>query len=133
MRLAFAFVAMVVASSAMAAPCVSYGPEVVTLDGTVHDAAAYGPPGYGDTPRLDARERYQSLTLDTPLCVLQGDDDLNEGETGIRQVQIVTEKGRPVAREGQHIVLTGTLFHAHTGHHHTKVLVQVQEAYPEGE
>ena len=133
MRLTLVLTALIVASPAGAAPCVSYEPEIVTLDGTVHEAIGYGPPGYGETPRIDARERYQSLTLDAALCVLQGDDDLKEEERGVRQVQIVTETGRPIARDGQHVVLTGTLFHGFNGHHHTKVLVQAAKVWPAGE
>jgi hypothetical protein len=40
------------------APCASYDPAVTRFDGRLARAFAYRPPGYGETPRKDARETY---------------------------------------------------------------------------
>jgi len=44
--------------------------------------------------------------------------------TAVSDLQLVTEK-YDKALVGRKVVATGTLFRAHTGHHHTKVLLTV--------
>ncbi len=50
-------------------------------------------------------------------------------ESGIRKIQLVVTKDAhwKIVRRlmGNRATLTGTLFHAHTGHHRTKVLLHV--------
>jgi hypothetical protein len=104
--------------------CLPYEPETVMLIGTVQRALAYGPPGYGETPDHDAKEIFYSLQLATPICVLGGDEDDQPAEPSIRQLQIAFIK-MPFDRTlpGHRVRIAGTLFHATTGHHHTKVLI----------
>jgi hypothetical protein len=56
--------------------------------------------------------------------VLTGDDKDQPGERPIRQVQIAFIN-MPFDRTlpEQHVRMMGMLFHATTGHHHTKVLI----------
>ena len=104
--------------------CLPYEPETVVLTETVQRALAYGPPGYGETPDRDAKEVFYSLQLATPICVLGGDDLDQPAEPSIRQLQIAFIK-MPFDRTlpGHRVRVAGTLFHAMTGHHHTKVLI----------
>jgi hypothetical protein len=109
---------------AQPAPCLPYEPEKIVLTGTVRRALAYGPPGFGDTPSRDAKEIFYSLELAAPICVLAGDDQDEPSERAIRQIQIAFinmpfDKTLPEQR----VRVTGTLFHAVSGHHHTKVLI----------
>jgi hypothetical protein len=105
------------------APCASFGPAVTRLDGRLERAFAYGPPGYGETPRKDARETYLVIVLDKPLCTARGDDETDEPESVIRRVQLVYSGDTKRLLSGSRICVTGKLFHAITGHHHTKVLI----------
>lgn len=126
MRLAVALAAVLIVSGPARAdvPCVTYGPHV-SLTGTIHRAIAFGPPGYGTHPKTDAKEIYESLSLDEPLCVLQGDDETEPEERGIRQVELDKDNGAIIAPDGSHMTATGELYHKYTAHHHTKVLLGV--------
>jgi hypothetical protein len=106
--------------------CLEYEPAVVTLSGTITRHLEYGPPNYGEDPAHDEKGFYWFLDLDKPICVNGSDEDSpdEEGETGVRRLQIVYNrypKGRGWI--GHKASITGTLFHAHTAHHYTKVLI----------
>ena len=105
---------------------VHYGPEKVALTGRVVSRTFYGPPGYGENPKTDSRESQYILLLDRPIDVLGSPDD--EAERGVKQITLVVSdfKATPVRPWlHQRVVIEGTLFHAITGHHHTRVLIEV--------
>jgi len=108
--------------------CLSYCPTAVSLPGTVRIAKAYGPPGYGEDPKHDAKEDYPQLVLDKPVCVTGNldDDPEAEGEQDVRNIQLVFP-ARPFdhALLGKPVMATGKLFHQVTGHHHTRILMTV--------
>ena len=114
-------------SLALGAPtCLLYGPAVVTLHGTVQHVKAYGPPGFGETPKLDAREDFDGLMVDQPVCTIADARGAQDAEANIPLLQMLFYQGHPALRPGQRITVTGTLFHADTGHHHTSVLIEVK-------
>jgi Domain of unknown function (DUF4431) len=135
--LAITFAAVVVVtlysgpSAATDRTCLDYGPAVVTLTGTITRHVEYGPPGYGEDPIHDARERHWYLELDDPICVngkVNGKNDASpeaEGEKDVRKLQIVYANGLPEGGDwiNHRASITGTLFHAITGHHHTALLI----------
>lgn len=95
----------------------------MTLTGSVQRVVAYGPPGFGEDPRTDAKESYLSLTLPTPVCV-RGDPAQDDPEPDVRALQIAFVSipfDRTIA--GSKVRITGTLMHQMTGHHHTRVLI----------
>jgi hypothetical protein len=107
-----------------------YEPAVVKLSGILVMDANYGPPGYGEEPENDQIERSWVLKLDRPVDVI-GDpqSDLNsESGKDVLRVQLVNASkvklGEHVAKR---VTLEGTLFSAHTGHHHTDVLLTIQK------
>jgi Domain of unknown function (DUF4431) len=104
--------------------CLPYEPETVVLMGVVQRGLAYGPPGYGKTPYLDAKEVFYSLYLANPICVMGGDELDQPAEPTIRNLQIAFIK-TPFDRAllEHRVRIVGTLFHGMTGHHHTKVLI----------
>jgi hypothetical protein len=68
--------------------------------------------------------------LVAPICVEA--DEMNDAESKVTDVQMVLAAGqadykRYKAMLGQKVKVTGKLFHAHTGHHHTPVLIDVSE------
>ena len=70
------------------------------------------------------------LKLESPICVDEdkAQPDLNPSRKNVRKVQLVLNKEhdeRANALRGKRVVATGTLFGAHTGHHHTSVLLTV--------
>jgi hypothetical protein len=108
-------------------PCASYAPAVTRLEGRLARAFAYGPPGYGENPKGDAHEHYVIILLDAPLCTAPRGDEIDEPEHAIRRVQLVYSGHTKRLRSGARIRVTGKLFHAISGHHHTKVLMEVSE------
>ena len=104
---------------------------VSTLKGVLRSRVYPGPPNYESVKKGDEAEGVWILKLSHSISV-EGDKDptsFNERETGIREVQVIFKDGeeKMVKRQmGKPIECTGTLFHAHTGHHHLALLLDVQ-------
>lgn len=110
-----------------------YEPDVVEVSGIVDIFTFPGPPGYEDTRMGDMPESCPYLKLDYPI-----DIDLSpntntltndEPKKNIRVLELVLHyDGRwPEMIHGSHVWVKGTLFAALTGHHHTRVLMDVHE------
>jgi hypothetical protein len=71
------------------------------------------------------------LVLSQPICMEQDRKapDLNPAHKGIRQIQLVFRNAAEYetlkALVGKKVAARGTLLGAHTGHHHTPVLLTV--------
>jgi hypothetical protein len=112
--------------------CLSYEPTVLTLHGTLARNTYPGPPDYADIRKGDKAETYWLLNLDSPVCVSRDEamPDLYPGHKNIRRVQLVLQPGsylRYKALLGKRVVVVGTLFAAHTAHHHTDVLLTARK------
>jgi hypothetical protein len=124
------FLALTIAAEVYAAqPCLKYEPEVVELKGKVKRVVFPGRPNYESVKAGDEPEPYYVLFLPKGVCV-QGNpkDDINsETEKDIKSMQLMItdyKKYRPLL--GKNVAVKGKLMHSHTGHHHTKVLLQVE-------
>jgi hypothetical protein len=112
------------------AQCLKYEPAVVTLTGTLSSHVFPGPPNYESIKRGDQKETAIILNLRAPICTNGSSDPrFDEPENNVRDLQLVITKPadwQTVDRRlRKRVVVTGTLFHAHTGHHRTKVLIDV--------
>jgi len=112
------------------AGCRSYEPAVVTLHGSLIRKTFPGPPNYSDIHKGDRAETYFLLNLDSPICLDmdKSGPDLRPSQKNVRTVQLILEEGtyerfKPLL--GKEVVARGSLFAAHTGHHHTPVLLTV--------
>jgi hypothetical protein len=119
-------------SPVAAKKCLEYGPTVVTLSGTIRSHVFPGPPNYESIKKGDQRETAIILTLVAKTCTAGNDrESLDVPETGVRGVQLVvtTDAHWKIIRRliGKRARVTGNLFHAHTGHHRTKVLIEVSQ------
>src|SRR5262245_61524494 len=105
--------------------CLKYDPAVVTLKGLISIVQAYGPPGFGDDPEHDSKEVYNQLTLQDPVCIDHGRDELEPTVTKAVNFQLsfAFSGMKSFSRDlvGKPVVVTGKLFHAVTGHHHTEM------------
>lgn len=109
--------------------------ESVTITGKIGTETFYGAPGYGENPATDKKENPFLLILDKPIDVIgdpNPEDDSKESKSGVSKIQLIfDEKAIDMkAHMGTYVRLTGTLFGAHTGHHHTPVLMDVISAVP---
>jgi hypothetical protein len=107
----------------------TYEPDRVTLVGKVVSRTFYGPPNYGENPATDSKESQYILILDTPVDVIGSTDPIDRTEREVKKLTLVVFdfKANPVeSLLGKRVEVSGTLFHAHTGHHHTRVLIEVE-------
>ncbi len=134
MRVRFLILALCILAAyclpASAQKCLEYDPAVVSLTGVLRSQVFPGPPNYESIKRGDRKETAIILTLAGKTCTTGNEgDDLDVSEAGIREVQLVVMKNADwkIVRRlmGKRAKVTGTLFHAHTGHHRTKVLIDV--------
>ena len=125
----FACVALMVLTGSASAACLPYEPAKVTLTGAVHRVKAFGAPGFGENPRTDAREDYDSLRLDQPICTIgaAGGDDPH---SGVKEMQLVFLGSHAAVPLGRPVAISGSLFAQQTGHHHTEVLITVDRMSP---
>jgi predicted NAD-dependent protein-ADP-ribosyltransferase YbiA (DUF1768 family) len=126
---------VIMSVSTRAQKCLEYGPAV-TLSGTLQSRVFAGPPNYESIKRGDRKETAIILRLAKLTCVTGNDPmGIDVSHANIREMQLVVyndatsrneEEWKIVhQRMGKRVVVTGTLFGAHTGHHRTKILIQV--------
>jgi hypothetical protein len=112
--------------------CLSYDPAEVQVSGTLDKMVVPGPPNYQSVKKGDMPETIWVLTLDKAVCVTGNTDDINEAEQNVTDLQLVLQQThfaqlRRMRGRKVHVAATGKLFHAHTAHHRTKVLLDVKE------
>lgn len=129
----FALLLLVCGTAAQAqGNCLSYDPAEVNLTGTILRKTFPGPPNYQSIKRGDRAETIWILHLDSPVCVTGNTDEINEPEQRVTDVQLVLD-GAEFARFRKftggrvRVRATGKLFHAHTAHHRTSVLMEVED------
>ncbi len=127
-RLLCLFAACYAASAwSQGASCLNYDGEPLTLTGKITLQTFYGPPNYGENPDTDSRETQAILVLPKPICVSTSPSTYDAAEKNQRKVTLVPPQGVDFSRyKGKNVSLSGTLFHAHTGHHRTPVLMEVK-------
>jgi hypothetical protein len=110
------------------ATCLSYANRVL-ITGTLTRVVFPGPPNFASVARGDRSEPYFVLRLNPPACVDPDPTDAvaMPGMHDIRDIQLLLSPEqysqlRPML--GRRIGLSGVLFPAETGHHHTPVLLE---------
>lgn len=123
------------AADAQAQQCLKCTPETVTLKGIVYSKDFPGPPNYQSIRAGDERMRYWILRLDKSICV-EGDDFDNKRVANVREMQLVFmddsfyTRYRRYVRQRARFRVVGSLFHQETGHHVTKILINVKSLVP---
>jgi hypothetical protein len=109
-----------------------YEPAQVELTGIVNEMLFPGPPNYNSIDNGDVAEYGWYITLDEAVDVKvpnnAGKDTNDMPEDNISLIQIVdgNKKHWKKYKKGNHIKVTGSLFHAIFGHHHASVLIKVK-------
>jgi hypothetical protein len=119
-----------VGQTATSVPCLSYEPTVVKIAGSLERKTVPGPPNYESVRNGDKPETYWFVKLSEPICVAEDEKepDLNPAKKGVGRIQLVLSPDAYAAYKelvGKRVVVSGTLFGAITGHHHTPVLLTV--------
>lgn len=103
------------------AGCLSADTEV-TLEGRVLEGLFAGPPEFTSVARGDEPHMAQFLYLSEPICVAADADLEMEAVAAVELMQLACD--RTPLPMGEFVEVTGRLFPAHTGYHHTRVLLQ---------
>ncbi len=120
---------LLLCSSAVAQKCFEYGPTVA-LTGKVSSRVFPGPPNYSSIRKGDQKETLILLTLTKPICT-SGDDPagVDVPEKGVLDLQLAITKDEDWAAIrrliGKRATVNGILFHGHTAHHRTRLLMSV--------
>lgn len=105
----------------------TYEPSISTVTGVIkNDRVFFGPPGYGENPKEDAKEVPERLVLDEPIAIApHPSEPATQPVTGVTELQIVKGDAAPSLEPflGKRVRIVGKLFEAHTGHHHTPALI----------
>lgn len=120
----------------------TYEPEQIELSGTLDLQTFPGPPNYDSIKNGDEIERHFYLKLDYPIDLVplvSGHPTVSnpDPEKNVRIVQLSINAGDDAlwakfrkAGIGARIKILGTLFHQFTGHHHSRVLLNVKKMEP---
>lgn len=119
---------------------VHYGPEKVELSGHLDLQTFPGPPNYESIKSGDEIERHFYLILGQPVDVILTKKDNTSSVNGdsffgvsVFQLVVGDDKNWAILRqlgEGEKVTIRGTLFQRHTGHHHSRVLLDVESIVP---
>ena len=111
------------------AQCFEYEPKVTSLSGTLTRETFPGRPNYENIENGDEPETYWILKLDKSICLIPS-DELNVQEFDVKDIQLVLDSAqykKYTNYMNKRVVVTGTLFHSHTGHHHKRILLTTNE------
>ena len=116
---------------------VNYEPAVVELTGRLKLETFPGPPNYESIKSGDDIETHYYLALDEKIDVIKrvnekaiSINDETVSNVHILQLVVVNDSDWPKLKKlgvGAKAKITGTLFKRHTGHHHSRVLFEVQK------
>jgi len=129
------FAWLIIAPNDAHSQCLKCEPNTVTLKGSIYAKDFHGRPNYQSVRTGDEPMRYWILRLNKPICV-EGDDFDNARVGDVRDMQLVFTDGsfyrryRSFVRRRAQFTVIGSLFHQQTGHHVTKILVNVKSLVP---
>lgn len=108
-----------------------FKPSISMLEGELIIRMYYGSPGYGENTEEDKKEYPYILKLNYPINIIATkNDNFNSNVYNISEVQLVlTEQNYKILNEykNKNIKVKGLLFVQFSGHHYTKVLLEVIE------
>ena len=118
-------------AGAGAAPCLEYEPHVVELRGALTLEVFPGPPNFDNLAKGDTPEHVWILTLSSPICVnANAVDELDRAVPTANRVQVGFREFAGYKQYesmlGHDVIVSGTLFPAHTVHHRTAVLMTIK-------
>jgi hypothetical protein len=109
--------------------CVSTAQQV-TLQGQVRYESVFGPPGFGESPRVDQRRSIPVLALDNPIDICPGaNEEIDTAPIrGVRRVQLIGAPGNDRRLSGR-VFLIGELQRGTNAIHYPPVTLVVRQRY----
>lgn len=129
MRAALTIILLLLSSfsfaTSMSRQCESTSEEKSIVFGHIKTQTFAGPPNYESIENGDMPETVKVIDLLSSICVVTSDPiDVIE----IKAIQLLDQDSLLKGLADGKVMLTGQLFVAETGHHHTKVLLNVVAA-----
>ena len=133
---------LLICRSAFCNQIVTYEPSIFKFSGVLDLQTFPGPPNYESIKEGDEIERHFYLKLNHPINVIPNPKEKNHEfenatvEKNVRIFQLVISADGSAKSEsiwkflrkkgkGKKVEITGSLFHRFTGHHHSRVLLSV--------
>lgn len=116
--------------------CLESEPAVVKIKGKYSQKTFPGPPNYESIKNGDRSETQWILKFDNPVCVNRTPQEefwTKRAILNVKKVTLVLSQSMYKKYESlmlRKVVVTGTLWEAHTAHHRTRILITVKEIYP---
>ena len=106
--------------------CPSGSGADIVIRGTVSIETYPGPPNYESVKSGDRAEKYWFVTLAKSMC-FDPDEQFMDSEVYIKKLQLLLFRmmGEVHLKAGEKYEFTGTTTPAITGHHRTKVMLEV--------
>jgi hypothetical protein len=98
--------------------------RVVTLAGRVTVERHFGPPNFGETPKIDAHLSVPMLHLRRPISICGASKSRNAAGRKTTKIQLVSR----MRRFSNAHVFNGTLSYADNASHFTKIVMDVRTA-----
>jgi hypothetical protein len=105
----------------------------IELEGMLTQRTFYGPPGFGETPAKDAREKVYLLKLERPVTMTPIDDPKAktcwDAFPHVREVQLFIAPGSKMDTSrllGKAVLATGIIRESDAPSEHTKVTMDVK-------
>jgi len=124
-----AILLLLAGASTHAAECLTYSNQV-TLQGVLSQHTFPEQPNYESIENGDAAATYFFVSPYRPICVAEGknNDGLEPAESAVAEIQLAFRPAKQSYRQlraylGKEVVCFGSIYHAHTGHHHSSVLL----------
>jgi hypothetical protein len=121
------------AAFSVQAQCLNYESDTIELVGTIYSKVFAGPPNYESIKAGDAKETATILKLKAAICTRSDGaaNSFNVAESNVTRIQLVigeAEFWKAIRQNrGRSFRVKGSLFHSHTGHHRTRVLLTVSD------
>jgi hypothetical protein len=116
--------------------CLPIEPERLWIAGTVRQEPKLGPPGYGETPKIDQKLVITVIDLDHPvdICASASPDEPYDRVADVQMVQLAGnfDPARMRRSISQRIRVHGSLFHQVWGHHFLPILINVDSVAVSG-
>lgn len=109
---------------------VKYDKEVVTVEGLLEETTGFNTSDQSGDPKSNGAEKYFVVWPSSKLDVIATPEQEKEGVTitehNVDRLQLSGDEKMITPLLNKKVRVKGTLFHQHTAHHFTKVLIEVQ-------
>ena len=141
MRIRWFIASVLIANSSVASAsdpaCAAYEPAVTTVTGKLERRTYPGPPNYESVQAGDDAETGLYLHLASPVCInATPGDEINREQRDVLVIQLNLDAEQYAALRpllGKTITLRGTLYAAHTAHHHAPSVLNFAGTIQAGE